>query len=155
MLALARVKEVERLLAEGNLSQRKIARLLRVSRATVSAIAAGRRPDYEAQLAARASEFEPLGPIERCPGCGGMVYTPCRLCLVRKLKEQEETRLRVLRRQAREQARRRLLLAVRAANEPNESDGEVQSNAGHLSETSVAIASTPPRFDAHPANWQP
>src|SRR6185369_2834794 len=107
MLALARVKEVERLLAEGRLSQRKIARLLRVSRSTVSAIAAGRRPDYEARLAARASEFEPLGPIERCSGCGGMVYTPCRLCRVRKIKEQEEARLRMLRRQAREQARRR------------------------------------------------
>lgn len=155
MLALARVKEVERLLAEGNLSQRKIARLLRVSRATVSAIATGRRPDYEAQLAARASEFEPLGPIERCPCCGGMVYSPCRLCRVRKLKEQEDTRLRMLRRQAREQARRRLLLAVRAANEAGNCDEARQSFEGHHAETSAAIAPTPPCFDALLAEWQP
>ena len=83
MLAMAKIKEAERLLLEGRLSQRKIAASVGISRATVSAIAGGRRPDYEARLAARASELEPLGPIVRCGGCGARVYSPCRACRVR------------------------------------------------------------------------
>jgi hypothetical protein len=38
---------------------------------------------------------------------------PCRLCRVRQLKAQEQATLRVMRRQARELAFRRLLAAVR------------------------------------------
>ncbi len=53
MLPLGKVKEAERLLARGGLSHRKIAALVGISRATVGAIAAGRRPDYEARWAAR------------------------------------------------------------------------------------------------------
>jgi transcriptional regulator with XRE-family HTH domain len=117
MLAAAKVHETERLLEEGKLSQRKIAKLLGVSRATVSAIAAGKRPDYEARRRERADEYEPLGPIERCPGCGGRVYTPCHLCRVRKLKAQEEQARRAYRRRAREQATQRLLAAVRRAQQ--------------------------------------
>lgn len=97
MLALGKVKEVERLLAEGKLSQRKIAQAVGVSRATVSGIASGKRPDYEARTHDRAEEeFEPLGPIERCPSCGGRVYMPCRLCRVRKLKAQKQAQQREL-----------------------------------------------------------
>jgi transcriptional regulator with XRE-family HTH domain len=122
MLATAKVREVERLLAEGRLSQRKIARFLGVSRATVGAIASGKRPDYEARERARAAECEPLGPIERCPTCGGMVHTPCRLCRVRKLKELDRERIRQIRRQARRQALRRLLSAIARANRPHDFD---------------------------------
>jgi len=46
MLALAVVEEIERLLQEGTLSQRKIARRLNVSRGTVAAIASGQRGLY-------------------------------------------------------------------------------------------------------------
>ena len=42
------VAEIRRLLADGSLSQRKIAGLTHVSRGTVSAIASGRRPQYDA-----------------------------------------------------------------------------------------------------------
>lgn len=115
MLALAKVKEIERLLAVGTLSQRHIAKTLGVSRATVSAIARGTRPDYEARMRARAEAHEPVGPIERCPTCGGRVYMPCRLCRVRKLKAREQATLRAMRRQARERAARRLLAAVQNA----------------------------------------
>jgi hypothetical protein len=116
MLALGKVKEVERLLAEGKLSYRRIAAALRVSRSTVSAIAQGKRRDYEARILARQlTASEPLGPIERCGTCGGRVYMPCRLCQVRKLKAAEQDRLLVLRRQARREAAERLLAAVRRA----------------------------------------
>jgi transcriptional regulator with XRE-family HTH domain len=80
------VAEIKRLLAEGNLSQRKIAAKLRVSRGTIAAIAAGRRPDYE-ELRKQRAEEEAIsaGPIKRCPSCGGTVHLPCRLCHVRRL----------------------------------------------------------------------
>jgi hypothetical protein len=115
MLALGKVKEVERLLAMGTLSYRRIAATIGVSRATVSAIARGARPDYESRLRSRLEEQAPLGPIERCPGCGGRVYMPCRLCRVRKLKAQEQAALRVMRRQARQLRLTRLLAAVQKA----------------------------------------
>ena len=41
------VEEIERLLGEEKLSQRKVARLTGVSRGTIATIAAGKRPDYE------------------------------------------------------------------------------------------------------------
>ncbi len=116
MIALALVKETERLLAEGSLSQRKIAATVGISRATVSAIASGKRRDYEARLLARAGEFEPLGPLGRCPTCGGMVHMPCRSCRIETMRELEREVLRLRRRRAREQALRRLLAAVRKAN---------------------------------------
>ena len=53
MIAAAKIKEVERLLAENQLSHRKIAKATGISRATVGAIASGRRPDYEALRQAR------------------------------------------------------------------------------------------------------
>ena len=82
MIAPELVQRVERLLAVGRLSQRKIAKLTGVSRGTVGAIAAGRRPDYEA-LRRRRQEHEPperTGPPRRCPGCGAMVLMPCLAC---------------------------------------------------------------------------
>ena len=48
MIAPGIVAEIRRLLAEEKLSQRKIGRLVGVSRGTVAAIASGTRPDYEA-----------------------------------------------------------------------------------------------------------
>lgn len=112
MIELSLIKEAERLLAEGQLSQRRIAATVGISRATVGAIAAGRRPDYEAIRAARAGELEPSGPPARCPNCGGLVYTPCRLCQVRSMKNQEAEVARKARRQARQRAVARLLAAV-------------------------------------------
>lgn len=77
--------EIQRLLAAGELSQREIARKLGVSRGTVCAIANGhnvleRRERANAMFG---------GELVRCPGCGGLVYMPCLLCRVRRLKEME------------------------------------------------------------------
>ena len=86
MIAPSVVNQIKRLLAEGRFSQRKIARMTGVSRGTVGAIAAGKRRDHEALSQSREEEpEEPAGPPRRCPGCGGIVYLPCRLCGVRKL----------------------------------------------------------------------
>lgn len=87
MLAPGLVEEVKRLLATGRLSQRKIARQTGVSRATIGLIAAGKRPDYQPRPPAWDSLFDvPQAPPRRCPGCGGLVYLPCRLCHIRALK---------------------------------------------------------------------
>ncbi len=82
MITARVVDEVRRLLARGELSQRKIARLLGISRGTVGEIASGRRPDYEALRRDRAEEepAPPAGPPRRCPDCGGMVAMPCLAC---------------------------------------------------------------------------
>jgi transcriptional regulator with XRE-family HTH domain len=112
MLAIGKVKEIERLLAEGGLSQRKIAATVGCSRALISAIARGARPDYEARRLARLTKSEPLGPIERCPTCGARVYTPCRLCRVRKMQALQRAQLLILRRLARQQAIERMLAKV-------------------------------------------
>ena len=83
MISDERITEVRHLLAEGKLSQRKIAIQTGVSRGTVSAVANGKRPDYKPKPPE--DEFDlPPGPKGRCGECGGMVYMPCRLCLTRK-----------------------------------------------------------------------
>ena len=118
MIARAKVKDIEDLVVEGRLSQRKIARLTGISRATVGAIAAGKRPDYDDRHRLRQLELaeEPLGPRERCSGCGGMVYMPCGLCRVRRIKDQEQAALKFYRREARKKALRRMLSAIRRAS---------------------------------------
>src|SRR5262245_52659293 len=88
MIAVEMVLEIRRLLATGNLSQRRIARLTGISRATIGSIASGKRPDYEPRP--RDEELDrPIGPPVRCPNCGGRVYLPCRLCRVRAIKRRE------------------------------------------------------------------
>lgn len=87
MLSFCVVDEIKRLLKEGNLSQRKIARQVGVSRGTVHGIAQGRRADYKAQREAKREFVTPVGPPVRCPTCGGMVQMPCLACRVRAMKE--------------------------------------------------------------------
>lgn len=96
------VAEAQRLLALGTLSHRRIAAQLHISRCSVSNIARGQRTCHStdhAQHAAhdmnvpsRAKRLEfsslPCGPFVRCPGCGGRVVVPCRLCRVRKIQHQ-------------------------------------------------------------------
>lgn len=89
MLAHDKILEVRRLLALATLSHRQIARQTGVSRATVGLVARGRRPDYPPRPPDPLDNLDqPLGPAVRCPGCGGLVYPPCRLCHVRRLKAQ-------------------------------------------------------------------
>jgi hypothetical protein len=97
MITISVVKEIELLLAKGKYSHRRIALLLKVSRGTVSAIAKGERPDYESFHQKRREELEePGGPLQRCPGCGGMVYLPCRLCRMRRTKASAKRRSKFL-----------------------------------------------------------
>lgn len=82
MIALEKVLEVRRLLDEGKLSRRKIARLTGVSRGTVNAIANGERGLFGATAADAADRLTPQRTTiaSRCPGCGGLVYLPCVYC---------------------------------------------------------------------------
>jgi hypothetical protein len=81
MLKPEKVAEVKRLLAERGKgtwpSLRAIARRTGVSRAKVSQMAHGKRPDYESR---RQPDPEPDGPTVRCTTCGGMVQLPCLRC---------------------------------------------------------------------------
>jgi transcriptional regulator with XRE-family HTH domain len=117
MLALAKIMEVERLLAAGNLSHRKIAAVTGVSRATISGIASGRRPDYEALRRAREEKRRPPGPVGRCAECGALVYLPCQLC---KMREAERQRLKKLRQLVRRRMLKRLLVEVWRASQQRE-----------------------------------
>jgi hypothetical protein len=93
----AMVDEVERLLAEGLVSQRKIAKLVGMSRGTVNNIAMGRRP----RVTTPVDEFEPQqGPLVRCPGCGGKVYLPCLLCHVRQINAKDHALRKLAHREA-------------------------------------------------------
>jgi hypothetical protein len=87
MLASGTVDEIRRLLGQGELSQRAIARVVGVSRGTVNAIACGRRPERAADPPLPDDQWPPLeGPAVRCPTCGGMVRMPCLACRVRRLR---------------------------------------------------------------------
>ena len=90
------VAEVKRLLSQPGMSHGKVATMTGVSRASVGAIASGRRPDYPARCNPDEEEdCFPQGPAERCRTCGGMVYMPCRLCRVRSIKFGERSPPRV------------------------------------------------------------
>lgn len=78
MLALEQVLEVKRLLDEGRLSRRSIALVTGVSRGSVNAIANGERGLFGAPPSEELVERSSIA--QRCPGCGGMVYTPCVYC---------------------------------------------------------------------------
>ena len=84
MISQAHAQEVQHLLDDGMISQRKIAKQVGLSRSTVASIASG---EWTARQRLRTVKPEPFaqstGPIERCPGCGGRVYMPCHLCRVR------------------------------------------------------------------------
>ena len=85
MITADLVEQVERLLAKGKLSHRKIARITGVSRGTIGAIATGRRRIQPRRMCFWEEEpLVPNVPPQRCPDCGGMVYMPCRLCRTRK-----------------------------------------------------------------------
>lgn len=89
MLPITLVNEIDRLLQEGKLSQRKIAFRLGVSRGTISAIASGRRALYGREPFETHSPLVPTSPPARCPRCGYRVYLPCRVCIARQLKQRQ------------------------------------------------------------------
>lgn len=86
MLALSVVEEVDRLLKEGELSQRQIAERLNVSRGSVSAIASGKRGLHGRTPDDELGEHAPALPAERCPMCGFLVHKPCLVCRTREYR---------------------------------------------------------------------
>jgi hypothetical protein len=95
MLPIALVHEIDSLLKEGTLSQRKIAEHLGVSRGLVSAIATRRRGLYGHDPLAKHSPLVPTSPPTRCPQCGYRVYLPCLVCRTRD-HHQRQISLRIL-----------------------------------------------------------
>ena len=90
MIANAVVREIRGLLAEGGLSQRKIAQRVGVSRGTVNSIARGKRPDYPTRPRQPIDDFiPPSGLPVRCTNCGGMAQMPCLACRVRALQRRQ------------------------------------------------------------------
>ena len=93
MIKQEQVDEIQRLLASGKYSQRKIAKITKVSRGTINAISQGKRSDYvPAPKVEERGPFE--GPIERCPECGGRVHMPCRFCQARRFASEESSGFR-------------------------------------------------------------
>ena len=129
------VEEVKRLLSEGKLSQRKIAKHIGISRATVGAIASGRRPAYQQRPPSEDDLFQSSGPPRRCHGCGGLVYLPCRLCHVRGIKRNDQRR-----------ARHRALMSAGRFEELNRPPpGPFTSTSSLASPLAVPVESRPPR----------
>lgn len=88
MIATTIVEEIQRMLHEGRLSQRKIASRMGVSRGTVNAIALGKRRKQLADKPRRDRGFTPpSGPPRRCPGCGAKVQMPCLRCYIQTRRE--------------------------------------------------------------------
>jgi len=87
MIAASVVSEIRSLLTDSGLSQRKIARRLGVSRGTVNAIARGKRPDHAGGRPRSMEDWTTMiGPVARCPRCGGMVQMPCLACRIRAMQ---------------------------------------------------------------------
>jgi len=87
MIAPQIVDQIRQHLAEGKLTHGQIGALSGVSRGTVAAISSGRRADRQpAPPKQYQPSLEPTEPPERCPGCGGMVHMPCRLCQARAVR---------------------------------------------------------------------
>lgn len=76
MLPFPLVQEICRLLDEDELSQRKIAQKLGVSRGTVGALATGRRGLHGRGDA----EMDHACTTKRCGTCGMLVIMPCVYC---------------------------------------------------------------------------
>jgi hypothetical protein len=87
MITPAIVAEVERLLCEADLTYREIAERTGISHGSVSLIARGKRPSRLLSGGGDDDLSEACGPKARCPSCGAMVYSPCRLCRLRAVLE--------------------------------------------------------------------
>ena len=97
MLSTALDLEIRRLVDEGKLSRRQIAKNLHVSRATVAAIAGGRRGLHGRDPATAYPTTHLRRPLAvRCPHCGGLVYLPCLLCAARAFRLRRERMRRLV-----------------------------------------------------------
>ncbi|HQF12648.1 MAG TPA: helix-turn-helix transcriptional regulator, partial [Thermogutta sp.] len=76
--------KILRLLTEERLSQRQVARLTGVSRATIAAIAKG---EWHARFRERPKDESDQPPApSRCPECGALVTPPCLACRIRAMR---------------------------------------------------------------------
>ncbi len=95
MIELEKIQRVHRLLATGEHSQRAIALLAGVSRATVRQVARGLFDERIASITDEDLETEldePQRPYVRCPTCGGRVWMPCVLCQMAARRERDRRR---------------------------------------------------------------
>ena len=90
MLTLSLAQEIDRLLNEGKLSQRKIAERLGIGRATVGAIASGKRGIYgKVPKPGEPNERGPHAAPQRCSRCGFLVFMPCLVCRTRDYRREQ------------------------------------------------------------------
>ena len=81
MIESQKILMVIRLLKEKKISQRNIARIMGISRGSVSAIARGKiRRDFMEDV-----KIHPKGAWVRCPECGGKTQMPCTVCYLSKI----------------------------------------------------------------------
>ncbi|HLA83676.1 MAG TPA: hypothetical protein VJL29_02695 [Thermoguttaceae bacterium] len=92
MIAPQVIHEIQRLLEREELSHRKIAARLGVSRGTVNAVADGSHARRDVCRRQRPDRFDPPhGPPRRCPVCGRLVQMPCLACHLQKLTAKRAT----------------------------------------------------------------
>jgi transcriptional regulator with XRE-family HTH domain len=96
MISEAVEREVKRLLETGGITQRGIARRIGVSRQTVANVK-NRKPveirkAIKRKLENSLAEMEKIvgGRINRCPGCGALVYGECYECCLKKAKKERK-----------------------------------------------------------------
>jgi hypothetical protein len=83
MLPTSLVHEIDRLLQEGELSHRQIAKRLGVGRTVVGEIAIGRRGLHGMDPIDKRRARTPSSAPIRCSGRGYRVYLPCLICKAR------------------------------------------------------------------------
>lgn len=88
MLEDSVIKQIQMLVQQGHLSQRKIAKQLGVSRGTVQAVANGKRIERSGHPAS-ATWIAPSGQPQRSPLCGGRVRMPCLACQLYEFDQKE------------------------------------------------------------------
>jgi len=83
MLSPQVAAEIRSRLADGQISQRALARELGVSRGTIGVIATGKRPQRPSKT--DESLLFGVGDRHRCDGCGATVRGTCLACYLRSL----------------------------------------------------------------------
>jgi len=89
MISEERIAIAEQLILDEKLSQRQIAKQTGLSRATIGAIASGKRRIFK-RKPLLVIEHDKNSPHVRCPGCGLRVRLPCVRCLLQKYGKKQK-----------------------------------------------------------------